>query len=149
MPQARRPWGRWVSPIWAVHGPEVASILITTAVGVAGVRGLLISDFLTDRDCRAFGVTRQLQQEIISSAGSKVYRLAHKLDELDAPELVIFTNESATLRLAAYVTWKVSSAKAVAANARVARTNIVRIARTKHTLRSADAQSFVGSSRKA
>ena len=37
--------------------PTLATALITTAVGIAGVRGLLISDLTTDNDTSPLGVT--------------------------------------------------------------------------------------------
>ena len=84
----------------ALHVPELAKILITTDDGIAGVRGLLISDLITDKDCSALGVTEQVQQEIISSAGSNVYIFAQIVPP-DAPELDRFTTESPMFRLVA------------------------------------------------
>src|SRR5271157_173083 len=100
--------------------PTVAMALMTTAVGMAGVRGLLINDLSTDNDTKPFGVTVQVQQEINSSCGSKVYRLMQifwdapmpgasgqllasgQLPPLVvAPELVKLTNESPMFKLAA------------------------------------------------
>jgi len=50
--------------------PTVAMALITIAVGMLGVSGLLIKAFTTDTDCNALGVTEHEQQPINSSAGS-------------------------------------------------------------------------------
>ena len=59
--------------------------MIVTDVGTAGVRVLLIRSLRTDRDLKPFGVTRQEQHEIISSAGSKVYTLIHMFPVLVRP----------------------------------------------------------------
>lgn len=73
VPQASRPCASVVVLPFGLQGPPTdAMILITTEVGMAAVRGLLISDFRTDNDCRPFGVTTQEQQEMSSSAGSNV-----------------------------------------------------------------------------
>jgi hypothetical protein len=99
VPQATRP-GTGVVTTEALHVPVLPKILITTDDGIAGVRGLLISDWITDKDCSALGVIEQLQQEIISSAGSNVYIFAQRVWE-DAPELDRFTTESPMFRLVA------------------------------------------------
>src|SRR5271165_7501652 len=103
----------------------------TTDVGMAGVSGLLISDLTTDKDTKPFGVTLQVQQEISSSCGSNVYRLMHRFCDTPfatvAPELVKLTQESPMLRLAAYLIWKVSSAKTTVENARAARASVKRM----------------------
>jgi hypothetical protein len=59
------------TPPVAVPG-IVANNLITIDVGMAGVSTSLIRSFLAERETKAFGVTRQEQQEIISSEGSNV-----------------------------------------------------------------------------
>src|SRR5580704_1474428 len=80
----------------ALQAPLVARALITTAVGMAGVRGLLINELITDNDTNPFGVTLQVQQEISSSCGSKVYRLMQIFCDTPLatllPELVKLTN---------------------------------------------------------
>jgi len=50
----------------------VATNLITIEVGIAGVSGLLIRSAWAESAFSPFGVTRQAQQAISSSAGSKV-----------------------------------------------------------------------------
>jgi len=50
----------------------VATSLITIEVGIAGVSGLLIRSAWAESAFSPFGVTRQAQQAISSSAGSKV-----------------------------------------------------------------------------
>ncbi len=67
---------------------------------MAGVSGLLTNDFSTDKEIKAFGVTVQVQHEINSSAGSKVYKLAQRVCPL-APLLVMFTSESPMFKLLA------------------------------------------------
>jgi hypothetical protein len=49
----------------------VARSLMMMDVGIAGVRGLLVKEPLTDMDWSPLGETVQVQHEIISSAGSK------------------------------------------------------------------------------
>jgi len=85
--------------------PTVAIALITIAVGMFGVSGLLIKALTTDTDCSALGVTEQEQQPINSSAGSNAYRLTQMFCDTplatSEPELVKFTNESPMFKLAA------------------------------------------------
>jgi len=73
-PQARSPGASWVGA--GVAALQVAKAVATTLIvidaGTAGVRGLLISDLVTDSDCNALGVMEQVQQEISSSDGSNV-----------------------------------------------------------------------------
>ena len=66
------------APPVAVAG-TVATSLITIEVGIAGVSTLLIRSFLADSDTKAFGVTRQAQQETSSSDGSNVKTLTQML----------------------------------------------------------------------
>ena len=100
VPQASKPVARLVIAA-ALQVPELDTTLITTAVGMAGVSGLLTNDFKTDKETNALGVITQVQHEINSSAGSKVYKLAQILAPV-APLLVMFTIESPTFRLLAY-----------------------------------------------
>ena len=90
----------------------VASSLITTAVGTAGVNVLLIRSFFTDRETKPFGVTGQEQQETNCSSGENAYTLAQKapvvlavVPELRlaplAPELEMLITESPAARFAA------------------------------------------------
>ena len=87
----------------------VASNLITTAEGTAGVNVLLTRSVFTDNETRPFGVTGQEQQETNCSSGEKAYTLAQiapvvlavvpefRLAPL-APELEILITESPTAR---------------------------------------------------
>jgi hypothetical protein len=60
-------------------GPADPTSLITMDVGTAGVRVLLIKSLRAERETSAFGVTGQLQQEIICSSGENVYTFTHML----------------------------------------------------------------------
>src|SRR3984885_12150354 len=69
-------------------------------------------EFLTERDSSPLGVTRQVQQEINSSCGSKPYTLTQMLPLAVlpwAPEFEKLITESPMLRLAAYLTWNASA----------------------------------------
>src|SRR5271165_7479323 len=70
VPQASKPCANEVAVAALQVVSLVAITLITTEVGIAGVKVLLINDFRTDKDCKALGVTEQVQQETISSCGS-------------------------------------------------------------------------------
>src|SRR5579871_2812678 len=59
--------------------------LMTTELGMAGVKVLLIRSFFTESETNPFGVTRQLQQEISCSSGENVYTFTQRLLLL-APE---------------------------------------------------------------
>src|SRR5450631_3929197 len=91
----------------------VARSLITSALGMAGVRVLLARSLLADNETRPFGVTGQEQQETICSSGVKAYTFAQMAPVVAAglalfcdarpapsvPALVISTNESPEARL--------------------------------------------------
>ncbi len=59
------------APVLSKPGSDDSSCT-TMEVGIAGVSGLLVRSDTADKEFRPFGVTRQAQQAISSSAGSKV-----------------------------------------------------------------------------
>ena len=109
VPQASKPDATELAVAALQIGSFVANTLITTDVGIAGVKVLLINDLRTDKDCKALGVIEHVQHETISSCGSNVYTLAHRFEDWPftstvAPELVKSTYESPMFRLVAWRT---------------------------------------------
>src|SRR5882724_7710068 len=91
---------------------DVASSLITRAVGTAGVSVLLARSFFAESETKPFGVTGQEQQDTSCSSGVKAYTLAQSAPVIAAvvpacrlapraPAFEMSVTESPAARLAA------------------------------------------------